>query len=192
MKKLLALILVLTLVLGMGIVASAAPVAPTYVPIEKQFNLVNNSEGILSPSEEFSFTITPLVEEVHGYSVPLFSPNTFTINFDEGDADLAKIENVELPSYDKVGIYTYKLVENGSNTAGVGYDASELTLTVNVINSDSGPVVDSMFMSNGDNKVEGFVNTFSAGNLVITKTVEGNLGDKTKEFDITVTLNKPA
>jgi hypothetical protein len=49
-----------------------------------------------------------------------------------------------------------------------------------------------MFMSNGDNKVEGFVNTFSAGNLVITKTVEGNLGDKTKEFDITVTLNKPA
>lgn len=37
-------------------------------------------------------------------------------------------------------------------------------------------------------KSDEIANTYSAGSLQITKTVTGNMGDKTKYFDVTVTL----
>lgn len=44
-------------------------------------------------------------------------------------------------------------------------------------------------VSTGPNKKsDEIANTYSAGSLEITKTVTGNMGDKTKYFDVTVTL----
>ena len=42
-----------------------------------------------------------------------------------------------------------------------------------------------------DTKTGGFTNEYSAGSLAVKKEVTGNLGDTTKEFEVTVTFTKP-
>ena len=101
---------------------------------------------------------------------------------------------VNLPVYDRVGKYEYTLKEVQGNNAGVGYYDAAMKLVVTVINGNNGlerVAAVHTELAPGDAKSDTFENTYSAGTLTVKKTVTGNLGDKNKEFDFTVTFAAP-
>jgi pilin isopeptide linkage protein len=176
------------------------------VPITKLFKLTNS--GTISPAETFTFNIErynfsdSLYGSLDAVPLPQFVSGTDkgSIAFNQGQAITTGFPNsvsLNLPDYDHVGYYTYKLTETPGNTAGVTYDARTLYLTVTVINNGNGRIrqVTTLYYFDSNNekqKSQNFENVFSAGNLAITKEVTGNMGEKDRYFKVDVTLNVPA
>lgn len=209
MKKFLVTILALTFIMGMSgaTFAQASDELPdqSSVPITKLFKLTN--AGTISPAETFTFNIVrdsfsdSLYGSLEAVPLPQFNLGTDTgsISFDQGKATITGDPNsvsLNLPKYDHVGYYTYKLTETPGNTAGVTYDARTLYLTVTVINKGDGLIrqVTSLYYYSDNVKLksQNFENVFSAGNLAITKKVTGNMGEKDRYFNVDVTLKAPA
>lgn len=206
MKKLLTIILTLTLVLGLGTVAFAQPTpaqTPSYedwesVPITKNILLTNTETK--NPTETYTFTIgTGTVTNSQATVAPTFGDDTtFTITVNEGVTSGTYVLN--LPEFKHVGVYTYPITETEGSTAGIIYDTASNNLVITVINNPKfGETDEPEFLrlvtltdEENENKVEAFENTFQAGNLSIYKEVTGNMGEKDRYFDITITLNAPA
>lgn len=214
MKKLLSLTLALIMVLSLSVAvfADTAHQDDPSVSIGVSFDATNGSAD--TPQETFNYTISkgaaigaegamvyveessladvaesvPLPEET-AYSVPLTpgSDGSFTIS---------------LPTYTSVGIYYYTVTQTPGSTAGVEYDDSKMIVKVTVIQKGENKVrvafaTASLADTNPDNgvtdvKTATFVNTYSAGSLAVKKLVTGNLGDRDKEFNVTVTFTAPA
>ena len=122
---------------------------------------------------------------------------TFTAN-DNASKNGASI-SMTLPAYTKVGIYTYQVKEVDGGTLGMTYDDTTYTLQVRVANKmvngkidPSGEKVCYVTMKADGVKESSVKNTYNASNLTISKNVEGNMGDRDKEFDFKVTLKVPA
>lgn len=105
---------------------------------------------------------------------------------------------VTAASYQSVGYYYYQFREKAGNTAGVTYAADTYAVRVAVVNDDSGALkIDSvrLYKVNADgslgDKAENVTNEYAAGSLRVTKTVTGNMGDRNKEFDVTVSFTAP-
>ena len=105
---------------------------------------------------------------------------------------------VTADSYQSVGYYYYEFREKAGNTAGVTYAADTCAVRVTVVNDDSGALkIDSvrLYKVNADgslgDKAENVTNEYAAGSLSISKTVTGNMGDRNKEFDVTVSFTAP-
>ena len=107
---------------------------------------------------------------------------------------------VTVASYQSVGYYYYKFREKAGNTAGVTYAADTCAVRVAVVNDDTtaGALKISsvrLYKVNTDgtlgDKAENVTNEYAAGELSITKTVTGNMGDKDKEFTVNVTFTAP-
>lgn len=180
------------------------------VTITKDYQLTN--AGTVSPAETFSFTIerTSVSDAADGVTVvnmPL--PTIGTVTYAKGEAGSttsSKDITVTLPAYTSVGVYTYTIKEVIPTlpTAGVTYRTEDITLVITVVEVNGKKVVAAVHCEtpmDASNKVDNkddviidgtktdtFVNTYSAGNVEITKVVTGNLGDKTKYFDVTITL----
>ena len=199
MKKFLAIFLTLMLILSMGIAAFADL---TYtdaetVTITKEYNATN--EGTTSPAETFNFTIekTSVSDAASGVTVanmPL--PEIGSVEYAAGDAgseNKSKDITVKLPDYSSVGIYTYTISETAGRTAGVDYYGEPIKLVVTVIQQGDGKVrvAGVHTEGTGETKSDNFPNLYSAGSLKVSKTVTGNMGDRTKEFDVTVTFTAP-
>ena len=106
---------------------------------------------------------------------------------------------VTADSYQSMGYYYYEFREKAGNTAGVTYAADTCAVRVAVVNDDSGALkIDSvrLYKVNADgslgDKAENVTNVYAAGSLSVTKTVTGNMGDRNREFDVTVTFTAPA
>lgn len=204
MKKFVAILLTLMLVLGIGAaVADEAPATPTTykdmptVTITKDYELTN--EGTVSPAETFNFTIaansvTDAATGVTKDNMPM--PTIGNVAYAAGEAGSAtksKTVTITLPKYTSVGIYTYIIKETAGTTAGVTYYGNDIKLVVTVINGEDGTIrVAAVHTESEGDKSDKFANTYSAGTLKVSKTVAGNLGDKNKKFDFTVTFTKPA
>lgn len=186
MKKLLTILLVLMLTLSMGSALATETSDPASVKnggsfaISKDYTITN--DGTTFPGETITFEVTGDTPAVTIGSVAVGS---------NGHADIV----IQLPTYTRVGTYTYTIQEKAGSTAGVDYDTSEYTLTVTVVNGEEEgtfvcyPTVKGTDGDKLGNGIwEGIVNTYSAGSLSISKTVEGNMGDKTQYFTFTVTL----
>lgn len=211
MKKLLAIVLVLTLVLSMGITAFAV-VIPAYedwspVTINKEIKLTN--EGTINPAETFNFTVGAGSGLRDGVAItapdfdPDNDPNEFSIDIAQGV--LLGSEDIALPTFSQVGVYTYPITEISGDTAGMIYDNGPYDLVVTVINNpdfgeeDQPPflrvltVTRTVMVDNEEVKikVETFENEFSAGDLKIDKVIAGNYSDPNDEFEITVTITPP-
>ena len=92
------------------------------------------------------------------------------------------------------------MTETASNKAGVTTHADDMLLKVSVIYNDAGTALEEKyaFYTAMDDKGEGkgtknsaVENTYSAGSLEVKKVVTGNLGDKNKKFNVTVTFTAP-
>jgi len=197
MKKFVAILLTLMLVLGIG---AAVAEEITTVTLKKNYSL----EGAgTSPDEIFTFTSTPDSVTDAGISEEdMPALGTATVEFFESEAGKNIVRDVtfNLPkTFTSVGKYTYTVTEDASTTAGVTTDSRVFKVRVVVGNgaTDDTYKVLSAVAYYGDQpseetKAEQMKNTYSAGTLNVTKYVEGNMGDKNKKFDFTVTFTKPA
>lgn len=185
MKKFLAILLVLTMVIGTGIMVSAVALEDM-----ESITFVKKLEAQgVNPAETFNFTIgESRVRAGSAGSAPVLS--NFSINVAQGasQGDL----NLALPTFDHVGIYEYDIQEISGNTAGMTYDTAKRTLVVQVTNGEDG-LIRTAYLKNADGeKMEEFVvanNQFKSGNLKLKKVIEGNLADQDHEFTVTVNLN---
>lgn len=122
---------------------------------------------------------------------------TFTANSSATSQNAAI--SMQLPAYTKVGLYTYQVKEVDGGTLGMTYDDTTYTLQVRVANKMVDGKIDStgakvcyVTMKADGVKESSVKNTYNASNLTISKNVEGNMGDRDKEFDFKVTLKVPA
>ncbi len=192
MKKLFAVLLALLLALSM--VSALAEETPTYedvssVTVTKVYKLVGSGS---SPAETFTLRqVGSKVLEGDAESAPALG----TITGAEFAAGAATAEGakasitINLPTYDRVGVYEYTLQEVAGNNAGVTYYGETIKLVVTVINDTEGNIrIAAVHTESEGAKSDSFTNTYSAGSLSVSKTVTGNLGDKNKYFEFTVTL----
>lgn len=199
MKKFVAILLTLMLVLGIGAaVADEGPATPTTdltdhetVKIKKVYKL----EGAgTSPVETFTLkqvgdgtvtngeaTSAPALGTITGAA---FAAGAATANGATGEITVA------LPEYTSVGVYEYTLQEVAGTTAGVTYYGKTIKLVVTVVNGGNNNLlrIAGVHTESSGVKSDTFENTYRAGTLNVSKTVTGNLGDKNKYFEFKVTL----
>lgn len=160
-------------------------------------------------TEDITFSITPYKSfnrEVGKTDIPAFAETSYTITVDGNEAD--ELE-VALPDFSDMGVgdYWYEVKETAGSTAGVAYDSNKYYLHVVVSHEDvahpddygisqvtlhkTAPADDGTYTNNADDKTQGFTNKFSSGSLTVTKKIDGTFADRTKKFDIVVTLTAP-
>lgn len=201
MKKFVSILLVLVLMMSLSVAAfaegttdqgttSTTPTDQRTVTIKKVYTLVGAGT---SPAETFTLeqtdscvvdgeaTSAPALGTITGAS---FIAGAATVNGTTGDIIVA------LPSYNHVGIYEYTLQEVAGTTAGVTYYGNNIKLVVTVVNGNDGNlrIAAVHTESAGETKSDSFTNTYAANSLTVKKVVDGNLGDKSKEFTATVTF----
>lgn len=180
----------------------------TSVTFTKTYEATNTNTT--SPEEEFKFDIVgvDVTDAAKGVTIGTYGmPTVGTAHYiagEAGSANKAKKITVDLPTYGSVGIYTYKITEKAQGTAGVTYWGKDIILKVTVI--EQGGKIRVAAVHTEDAKADGtydtskggtstkndnFPNTYSAGSLAVTKNVTGNLGDKDKKFEVTVTFKAP-
>lgn len=200
-KRLFACLLALTMMLGLSATAFAAetagkvqkPANGETVTFEKEYKLVG--EGI-SPAETFEFNIASAGVENGGVDAGKQDmPTVGKAAYAQKEATIAgnkKKITVKLPTYTSVGVYSYTITEKPGTTAGVTYDSKPVTMKVTVVDNKGTIEIAAVSFTKAGEKladnVAAFQNTYTANKLSISKTVEGNLGDKSKLFDFTVTL----
>ena len=202
MKKLISLMLALILVVSMATVAFADETASyedmSTVKIVKTYEAVGTTA--YSPAETFTFTqLTCTAVEnaavgVTAENAPV--PTITSVSYAAGEAGSdtkTKEIVITLPEYAGVGKYTYTFNEVDNKTAGVTYFGSTITLYVTVIQDEAGKlrVAGVHTEESGKAKSNAFTNTYSAGELDVTKTVKGIMGDQTKPFSFTVVFTAP-
>ncbi len=162
------------------------------VTIQKKYKLTN--EGTISPAETFTLEQVGAgrVTDGEATSAPALGTITGAAYAVSGATTAGAIEDitVNLPVYESVGIYEYTLKEVAGTTAGVTYYGNNIKLVVTVIQGDNGKlrVAAVHTEDEGGTKSDTFENIYSAGQLNVSKTVTGNLGDENKYFEFKVTL----
>ena len=121
-----------------------------------------------------------------------FSEGAATTDGATGDITIA------LPQYSKTGVYEYTLKEVANNYAGVTYFGNTIRLVVSVVNGTNNTLRVAAVHAEGvdengrplGSKTDTFTNTYTANTITVSKTVTGNLGDKTKDFKFTINFEK--
>lgn len=156
------------------------------------------AEGITTPASTFKFTATSTTE---GAPKATISDITFveTENgtTEQGIKTVSKNSNIIFDTFPHAGEYVYTVKETQENVDGVEYSTDIYTLRVYVKNGDSGLEIRNMTAEKGTsdgtegNKVPEmkFTNTYRKNApLEITKVTTGDLADKTKDFEFTITI----
>lgn len=112
---------------------------------------------------------------------------------------------VDLPNYSVPGKYTYILKENDPNVAGVVANENLYQVTVWALQDEANTTggnhikdcgvklsqvqqVDGGYVEVTGNKLSSVENTYQAGTVTITKSVTGNMGNKSTKFNFKVVL----
>ena len=195
-KKVLATLLAAVTMLSMGVTAFAQNDSgytdQGTVTVTKKY--VATNEGTTSPTETFTLVQVGEGEVKDGDATSAPSLGTITgAQFDAGAATKGGAEadiTIALPTYDRVGVYEYQLQEVAGTTAGVTYYGDMIRLVVTVMQGTDGKLRVAGVHTEGSEggKSDTFTNTYSAGALSISKTVDGNMGDHDKYFEFTITL----
>lgn len=199
MKRILALLLAMAVVLSMSVPAFAAETGKATadyrseakvadITIEKLYEINASDNEELYPQETLSFTATPDAS----------NPDTTNLTIDDlvvtGNADQAL--TINLPVYSLVGTYKYTIAETTEKEMqGVTYSADAIAVTVLVTYNYEEEKLDTQIVLGtgeaAEGKVDTFVNQYDVGTLTLEKRVTGNLGARDVYFDIAVTFTSP-
>jgi pilin isopeptide linkage protein len=166
------------------------------------FTKVFESEnGGVLPDETFEFTMKPAEVEdnlttASGYPIKSgldLGEDCDTVNLDFGyghDASQTgtfSFEDVEWPAEKTPTVYRYVVDEVDGSNLNITYDQTEYIVDVTVDNT--GKVVAAASYNNCGNKQPiKFTNTSKTDDLLITKTVTGQMGDLAKSFNFTLLI----
>ena len=195
-KKIGALVLAGTMMFSMGTSAFAADVTTVgQASITKDFEM---AEGITTPASTFKFSVEKVTTDAPEATIRDISfANAEEGTLTNGKRTVSKKSNISFGTFPHAGEYVYTVTETQETTEGVEYSTDTYTLRVYVKNSDNGPVIRDMTAEKGtSNGTEGnkvsemkFTNTYRKdASLEITKVTTGELADKTKDFDFTITI----
>ena len=116
----------------------------------------------------------------------------------DGDGQYTKAVKftVTAEKFTKPGVFHYTLTETNGGYDGIAYDSVAKDLYVVMVNGEAAGSYKcaGVFMVNENGeKIDQIVNDYGEKNngthdIVISKNVEGNLGDKTRKFKFTVTV----
>lgn len=188
MKKIVAMMLALMLVLVSVSAMAADPVTKT-ISITKTYLNGDNNAVVFPNGQVISLTST-YVDGPDEANKPNITASTITVDAVSKAYDVT----ITFPTYTKVGLYHYSLAETATAAQGVRIDDTPILLSVVVEYDNNGNVVVNTeelgftLPSEGQKKSE-IQNQYDYNQLTINKTVTGTLGDKTKYFDFKVTLN---
>lgn len=200
-KKLLTLVLALTMVLSMSMTAMAEGTDPVAASPAGNFTFKKaytvTGSDTLFPAETLKFT--SVADEAN--------PTTTNIVIDDVEVDAkAKEITVTIPSLSELGQYTFTITENEGTTQGVTYsddeaDAGKVLVKVLVAREmdNNGVYCDANGdgylytatvapVGEGTTKNDTFTNEYKLGDLSVTKKVTGNAGDTAMEFPVKVTF----
>jgi len=169
--------------------AGASATQPQVIEITKRINKDTYVAGDKHPALTPTFTVKDGTETMTN----TVAVGGFEMKMKEEIAEDAGTGTIQisLPSYDKVGIYVYPVSENATNVAGIVEETQDMELKVTIIQKDDTLVIGGVAFRQEGTKTDEIDNLYRAGSLKVTKTVDGNLGDRTKAFPITITLTAP-
>jgi len=196
MKKIIALLLALIMVMGLATVVSADE--PTFDASFVKEYVINSGTA---PAETFNFTYEFVSytdrEDTTVTTAPAGAP-TLTVGTADFEAisatatDTVEVTVNGVNNDTPLGVYVYEITEVASNTAGADYTATPIYLVATVThtgdnNRDKTAVVHyTNDLDDLNNKVGKTTNAYAAGTLEITKTITGNMADLTDTFEFTV------
>jgi len=195
MKKILAMVLAMMLVLSMS-TAFAAVVSETTATdasVPKTFNFTKEYKTTAGktpatyPAEILDFTITAAGNNPADTMISI-ADQTIDANPDE----IA----ITVPAYTVPGSYVYTIKEVEGTTQGVTYDTTteikvQVLVTYDETDATHTKLLRQVVFTAKDadnNKVATFANKYDLGNLDVSKTVTGNLGSQSDEFTVKVTF----
>ena len=203
MKKFLAMMLAVLMLLSMATVAMADGTNnidhgtwnKTDIANGGTFNLVKvYTNGQFAPDETFDFTFDADDKNPADVGVP-----TITAKPSNKDGNLSSTITVKLPEYSKVGTYKYTMTEKSdTQTKGVVYDTDPRTLMVYVenatISKEDGTTTPGfkcqVALYKGEKKDDRFTNVYNQGTAKITKEVDSYLGaDKDQSYTFNIKLS---
>ena len=199
MKRLMSMLLIL--LLAVGLCAPAAGGEGYQDQSQKTFKVVYTTHDGQNldkrPEATFTFTVEAGNNTGSSAGYPTQLPTIASVVFDANAiADLSTTREavITLPEYDNVGVYEYTIQQVDPKISGVNCHAAPIRLIVQVIQDDAGQLrIAAVHCETGagEEKSDTITNTYGAGSLTVEKVVTGNMGDKTKYFDVTVTLTAP-
>lgn len=200
-KRLSELLLTGIMMMSMGTSVFAADNTPSVdadgkVSVMKDFEM---AEGLSVPTATFQFTATPITVDAPKATIKDISYS----NADEkgalenGKYTISKNSEIIFETFPHAGAFEYSVKETAGNVDGVIYSTAQYTLRVYVANkNDDTLYVKNITADDGTGKKEKvlFTNTYvnNKASLIIEKKTTGDLADKTKDFDFTITFTKSA
>lgn len=189
--------------------------SPFTVKITKAYKVTSDTNSALVPKHDVSFDVEQLkIEDTAFPNVWTDTPLTAIAHIAEGapgddesttDVDEGANLEINIPAYSHPGVYWYKLTEIDGHIAGVTPNDNTFYLKVTVWNDDdtlriggvalrdkendkTTTTVDGVTTTTYGEKIDIIEDTYTAGELLISKTVAGKMGDYDKEFTFKVTF----
>jgi len=160
----------------------------------KEYVITNGT----APAETFDFAVEYVgYKNNEGESASAIAYPTVTLGDAVFSSDLSATDTadatVEITDYEEValGVYTYKITEvtPTTKTAGTTYNEEPVYLVVTVLRDEASEnhyVAAIHYETATGKKTSKIINSYDAGQLSVTKKIEGNMADMTKKFDFTV------
>lgn len=199
-KRIGALLLAGTMVLGMGTNAFAAGEqipdvnADGQVSITKEFEM---ADGLATPDVTFKFTATSETPDAPSATIRDISyiVQDKGILQDTGIFVISKNTAISFGgNWPHAGEYVYTVKETKEDAANVTYDETTYKLRVYVINEGNGLKVQQITAEGKEGKTNKIVfkNQYTKNNasLIVEKKTEGTYADKTKKFDFEIIFTK--